>query len=226
MRLLYHWPLDPDSRQVRLVLGERKLRFTLEKVTPWAVSEEFMHLCVEAKPPCLIENINGKKIVLSTSRAICEYLTDTACNREALMPISNIDRAEVRRLCQWFDVKFAGDVNSYIIGERIEKSKMGGGAPDPSVLRTGREHLRFHLEYLSWLLEQNDWLACDTRSLADFAACAHISSLDYLGEINWDHWPILKNWYQRLKSRPSFRPLLKDRIAGIYPASHYDNLDF
>ena len=69
-------------------------------------------------------------------------------------------------------------------------------------------------------------LACNQMSLADLAAGAHISCLDYLDEIKWSKWSGLKEWYQKLKSRPSFRPLLKDTIPGLRPPRHYADLDF
>ena len=115
---------------------------------------------------------------------------------------------------------------SCILHERLEKTLSGGGAPHPPTLRQGRDHLNFHLEYLSWLLEERDWLAGQYFSLADIAAGAHFSCLDYLGEIDWKSWPRLKEWYQKLKSRPSFRPLLKDHIPGLIPPRHYADLDF
>ncbi len=226
MRTLYHWPLDPDCRQVRLALGERKLRFKLEFIKPWSPDEDFLHLCIEGVPPCLIEIRDGGKLVLSTARSICEYLADNSGNQTILLPKHPVKRAEVRRLCQWFDVKFAGDVNAYILSERVEKGLRGAGAPDPATVRTGREHLKFHLEYLSWLLAQRDWLGGAQMSLADLAGGAHISCLDYLNEINWDKWEELKNWYQKLKSRPSFQPLLQDSVAGLRPPRHYSDLDF
>ena len=227
MRTLYHWPLDPDSRQARLALAEKKLKFKLETVVPWAPTQAFLNVCVEAVPPCLVETTDSGKTVISSARAICEYAADDESGRNPLLPHTAKDRAEVRRLCHWFDVKFASDVNAYILSERLEKSLSGGGAPDPSVLRVGREHLKsYHLEYLSWLLESRTWLACNQMTLADLAAGAHISCLDYLDEIKWDDWPELKEWYQKLKSRPSFRPLLKDTIPGLRPPRHYADLDF
>ena len=226
MRTLYHWPLDPDSRQARLALTEKKLKFKLVSVRPWAPEEDFLRLCTEGVPPCLIEDESTGKSIISTARAISEYAADDTGSRYPLMPITAKDRAEVRRICHWFDVKFAGDVNAYILSERVEKSQAGSGAPDPATLRIGREHLKFHLEYLCWLLESRDWLAGRSLSLADLAGGAHISCLDYLGEIDWDKWPELKEWYQKLKSRPSFRPLLKDLIPGLRPPRHYSDLDF
>ncbi len=226
MRTLYHFALDPSSRQVRLALGERKLRHKLVSVTPWAPDHDFLHLCVEGLPPCLLEDVSGGIIVISTARSICEYLADEAPARAPLLPEKAVDRAEVRRLCEWFDVRFSGDVGAYILSERVDKLLKAEGAPEPSVLRTGREHLKFHLEYLSWLLEERDWLAGRRMSLADLAGGAHLSCLDYLGEIDWEKWPGVKDWYQKLKSRPSFRPLLKDSIAGLRPPRHYTDLDF
>ena len=226
MRKLYHWPLDPDSRQARLALAEKKLKFKLETAVPWAPTESFLRVCVEGVPPCLVEDTDSDKFIISTARAICEYVTDDGSGRNPLLPHTAKERAEARRLCHWFDVKFASDVNAYILSERLEKSLSSAHAPDPAELRIGREHLKFHLEYLEWLLESRDWLACNQMSLADLAAGAHISCLDYLDEIKWDKWDGLKEWYQKLKSRPSFRPLLKDRIPGLRPPRHYADLDF
>jgi len=226
MRTLYHWPLDPDSRQARLALAEKKLKVKLVSVSPWAPDEDFLHLCIEGVPPCLVEDTASGKTVISTARAICEYVADDPSPRGALLPATPTARAEVRRLAHWFDVKFAGDVNAYILTERLEKSLSGAGAPAPSTLRIGREHLKFHLDYLNWLLEQRDWLAGRTLSLADLAGGAHLSCLDYLGEINWESRSALKDWYQKLKSRPSFRPLLKDMVPGLRAPRHYADLDF
>lgn len=226
MRTLYHWPLDPDSRQARVALAEKKLKFKLEQVNPWAPDDAFLAICPESLPPALMETIAGGKVVIATARAICEYAQDHQPDRYPLMPPAAIDKAEARRLCSWFDNKFMGDVNAYILSERLEKIISGGGSPDPAILREGREHLGFHLRYIEWLLEDRSWLAGSQLSLADIAAGAHISCLDYLDEIKWNDWPSVKDWYQKLKSRPSFHPLLADRIPGLIPPRHYSDLDF
>lgn len=226
MRTLYHWPLDPDSRQARLALTERKLKFKLVAVTPWDADEPFLRLCTEGIPPCLVEDTETGKTIISSARAICEYAADDATARTSLLPSTPRARAEVRRIAHWFDVKFSSEVNAYILSERLERTLSGNGAPDPATLRIGRDHLKFHLNYLSWLLEKRDWLAGDTMSLADLAAGAHISCLDYLDEIDWKKWPILTEWYQKLKCRPAFRPLLQDKIPGMRAPRHYTDLDF
>ncbi|NNE59093.1 MAG: glutathione S-transferase family protein [Hellea sp.] len=225
MRTLYHWPLDPQSRQVRIALEEKKLRVKLVHVNPWEISEELLVKAPEGKPPILLEAIPGGQIIITGSRAICEYAEDHS-GRQILLPGGPGDRAEARRLCAWFDDKFQEEVNAYILSERLEKTLTAGGAPHPPTLRQGREQLQFHLDYMSWLLEKRSWLAGQEFSLADIAAGANISCLDYFGEIPWKSVPDIKNWYQKLKSRPSFRPLLKDHIPGLIPPRHYADLDF
>ena len=162
-----------------------------------------------------------------------EYLDETAgvmAREKRLMPENPIDRAETRRIVEWFLVKFEEEVVRYLIGERVVKQLMraeeGGGAPDSAVIRAGRTNLRHHLTYTGWLASRRNWLGGNRITQADMAAAAAFSVLDYLGEIDWDREPSARDWYQRMKSRPAFRPLLADKVAGITPAAHYIDLDF
>ena len=175
--------------------------------------------CACVRRPSLRASLNQPRTAKPLSVQPAPFV-NTPMNKWAKHPSCQIPPntvPKVRRIAHWFDVKFTGDVNAYILTERLEKTISGGGAPDPQTLRTGREHLKFHLEYLTWLLENRDWLAGHTFSLADIAAGAHISCLDYLDEINWEHWPALKEWYQKLKSRPSFRPPAQRYRTGSTP---------
>jgi glutathione S-transferase len=138
----------------------------------------------------------------------------------------SVERAETRRLLQWFDRKFDSEVDSYLLHEKLEKRLTKMGAPDLSNMRLGREALKVHLAYIERLVSERDWLAGRRLSLADFAAAAHISVLDYFGDIPWRDIPSAKTWYMKVKSRPCFRPLLADRWPGLAPAAHYDDLDF
>ncbi len=225
MRILYHWPLDPQSRQARIALAEKKLKFKLVAVSPWEPDSDFLALSPEGIPPILVDVVTGGKLIIPGVRAITEYAHEGS-NRHPLLSENIAERAEARRLCAWFDTKFLDEVNAYIMHEKIEKSLSGGGAPHPPTLRTGREHLAFHLDYVTWLLESRAWLAGSQFSLADIAAGANISCLDFLGEIKWKDRPVLQTWYQKLKCRPSFRPLLTDRIPGLIPPAYYADLDF
>ncbi len=225
MRVLYHFALDPASRQARIAIAEAKLKFKLEAVNPWAPEEKFLGLCAEGTPPALSDVVAGGSIMVVGARAICEYMVDCA-PKSRLMPDDAAMRAEARRLCDWFDMRFSDEVHAYILHERVEKVMLASEPPHPPTLRAGREALHRHFEYLSWLLTTRDYLAGRYFSLADVAGVAHISCLDFINEIRWRDWPELRDWYQKLKSRPSVQPLLQDRLPGFLPPSHYRNLDF
>jgi len=225
LRTLHHFPLDPASRQVRLVLGEKKLAFTEMVERPWEASAPIKALNPSGQPPVLIESEGGDKLILCESRAILDHLEERKGD-PALLPRDAAGRGEARRLIQWFDRKFDFEVNALLIHEKMEKRLMGLGAPDLGAMRAGREALRRHFTYMDGLLDTRTWLAGSRLSLADIAAAAHLSVIDYFGDCPWDDFPSVKTWYMKIKSRPSFRPLLGDRWPGLAPASHYDNLDF
>lgn len=224
-RTLHQFPLDPASRQVRLALAEKKLPFTDLIERYYEGRPEFRALNPSGLTPVLVEERDGRKIVICEARAILEHLEET----EPEPPLLSRDpakRAEARRLMQWFDRKFDFEVNAFLIHEKMEKRLLGMGAPDYGALRQGREGLRQHLTYLEGLLEERDWLAGGRLTLADIAGAAHISVIDYFGDVPWRDFPGVKTWYMKIKSRPSFRPLLGDRGAGSAPAVHYADLDF
>ena len=226
MRTLYHWPLDPASRQARIALSETKVSFSLEPVDPWNPDPAFLGRVRESIPPALVEQTpSGGEAVVAGARAICEYAHD-GTKRHPLLSSDALERAEARRLCDWFDIRFATDVGEAILGEKVERHMLGAGSPDPQVLREGRARLRDHLDYLEGLLSERDWLAGKRFSLADIAGAAHLSTLDFLGEIRWREREVLKGWYQRMKSRPSVQPLLEDRVRGVYPPRYYADVDF
>lgn len=226
VRTLHHFPLDPASRQARLALGEKKLVFQEEVVRYWEQPKDFLTLNPSGLTPVLVEQgPSGPPLVVCETRAILEHLEREAEGPD-LLGATAVDRAETRRLMQWFDRKFDNEVNAYLLHEKLEKRLLKMGAPDLYNLRHGREALRLHLAYLDKLLQQRDWLAGPRLSLADFAGGAHLSVIDYFGDVPWRDYKALKTWYMRLKSRPAFRPLLLDRWPGLPPSSHYDDLDF
>lgn len=223
MRTLYHLWLCPFSRKVRIVLAEKKLAFELVVERVWEQRTEFLALNPAGDVPVLIEP-NGA--VLADCGAITEYL-DEVQPEPPLLGRDPVVRAEVRRLVAWFDDKFNRDVTVNLVGEKIFRRQMGlPGGPDSRLIRTGYEMIRDHLDYVGWLTERRRWLAGDAFSMADITAAAHLSTVDYVGDVPWEDFPAAKDWYARIKSRPSFRPLLTDHLPGIPPPAHYADLDF
>jgi glutathione S-transferase len=222
MRVLYHMPLSPYARKVRLVLAEKRLPFELRLEKVWERRPEFLELNPAGTVPTLVED-NG--LVVPDSSVICEYL-DEAYPDNSLMGRSLAERIEVRRLTSWFDGKFAAEVTHNLYGEKFLRRLTRRGNPDPAAIRTGYTALRYHLDYIGWLAETRKWLAGSALSLADFAAAAHLSTLDFIGELDWTISPPARDWYARMKSRPSFRGVLTDRIPGTTPPAHYPDLDF
>jgi len=222
VRILYHLPLSPYSRKVRLALAEKRIPFELRIERVWERRPEFLELNAACTVPVLTED-NG--LAISDSYAICEYL-DEAYPDVPLFGRTLAERAEVRRLVAWFDGKFGQEVTANLLYEKQMKRLLGRGNPDASAIRAGYANLRPHLEYLGWLAETRAWLAGSQISLADFAAAAHLSTLDYIGDVDWSLNDSAKDWYARMKSRPSFRSLLADRVSGLTPPPHYTDLDF
>ncbi len=224
-RTLLHFALDPFSRQVRLALGEKRLTWAETAVRYWERPDELTAMNPSGLPPVLVDGRGREAVVVCESRAILEHLEERH-PAPALLPADPAGRAEARRLVGWFDRKFDYEVNGLLLHEKMEKRLLGLGAPELSALRAGREALRAHLLMLEGLLAGRDWLAGPALTLADLAAGAHLSVVDYLGEVRWDDHPFSRRWYARLKSRPAFRPLLADRQPGLPPSAHYDDLDF
>jgi glutathione S-transferase len=222
MRLLYHLWLSPFSRKIRVVLKEKNLDFTMKVEKTWERRPEFLALNPAGDVPVLIE---PDGTVLAEANAIAEFL-DEVYRDKLLIGINALDRAEVRRLTQWFDGKLNREVTDPLVGEKMMKRFLGLGEPNSGAIRAGKANLGYHLDYITFLVERRRWLAGDHFSLADITAAAHLSALDYLGDVPWDDHEPAKEWYARIKSRPSFRPLLADHIPGAPPPKHYADLDF
>ena len=222
MRTLHHLWLSPFCRKVRLVLNEKKLEFHVETEAVWERNDAFLALNPAGEVPVLIES-DGTP--LSGSEAICEFL-DEVHPEKTLIGYKALARAETRRLIYWFDHKFYAEVTKNLVDEKIMKRFLGRGEPISKTIRAGHINIHVHLKYIAYLVDRRRWLAGDNMTLADLTAAAHLSCLDYLGDVPWEDHPCAKDWYARIKSRPSFRSILEDRISGTKPAKHYANLDF
>ena len=220
MRRLYHLWLSPASRAARVTLAEKSLAFELRVEKTWERRQEFLEINPAGEVPVLVEE-DGTVI----AGALSEYL-DEVYPDPPMIGGDPLKRAEVRRLVEWFDVKFAREVSDCLVGEKVMKRFLGLGQPDSVAIRAGLANIHTHLDYVSFLVERRNWLAGEEFSLADIAAGAHLSAVDYLGNVPWDDHAEARAWYARLKSRPAFRPLLADAIPGMPPPAHYADLDF
>ncbi|NDI03597.1 MAG: glutathione S-transferase family protein [Rhodobacteraceae bacterium] len=221
MLRLYHVPLSPFCRKVRLVLAEKKMDVELIEERYWEQSTEFLRRNPAGKVPIL----RHQGALLTESTPICEYIEEL--NPEpSLIPNDAEARYEMRRLVSWFDDKFHHEVTSNLLYERVNKKVSGQGFPDSKNIKEGARKIKYHLDYMAWLLEHRRWLAGDTMTLADFAAAAHLSSLDYISDVDWNRSSAVKDWYAKIKSRPAFRNILSDQVSGFPPPRHYNDLDF
>jgi glutathione S-transferase len=220
---LYQFPLCPFSRKVRLMLAEKGVAHELKRVSPWVEDDEFSDLNPASETPVLVEAQKGA--VLIDSGAICEYFDETV-ERAPMIPGTSIDRAEVRRLVAWFDGRFHREVVAPLMEERMRKRLVSRAPPDTSQLRKAMMAANGHLDYIDYLLDHRRWLAGPALTLADLAAAAQLSVADYLGGIDWRGHKQTADWYAVMKSRPSFRPLLAERMEVIMPPAHYDKVDF
>ena len=221
MVLLIHHTVSPFSRKIRIAMAEKRMLFVLKEETPWNLSANVYKLNPAGELPIYIYDGN----VISGNHAICEFLEEVSSDYR-LLPEELNARAEVRRLTEWFDTKFYKEVYHNVIDEKVSKRFGLGLSPDSRVLKIGLNNLNFHLEYLDWLADRSNYLAGNNFTWADITAAAHLSILDYLGEIPWENYKNAKLWYSKIKSRPSFKEILKDNIKGILPAKHYADLDF
>ena len=230
MLTLFHHPMFAACRFVRLAFGEYGEELALIEEKPWTRRKEFLALNAAGTLPVLLAE--GDVPIVGAS-VIAEYLDETrgVLKREKrLLAEDPLDRAEIRRLCDWYLGKTESEVTRHIVRERVLKPHMptgnGGGSPDAAAIRAARANIKQHMKYTNWLAGTRNWLAGTRLTYADLAAASTLSVLDYLGEIDWRDHAAARDWYSRVKSRPAFRSLLTDRVRGLTPASHYADLDF
>ncbi|MCX7558368.1 glutathione S-transferase family protein [Sulfitobacter sp. F26204] len=221
MARLFHVPLSPFCRKVRLSLAEKKIEVELVEEKYWEEDPDFLRRNPAGKVPVL--RLDG--VIMTESAAICEFIEETR-PEPSLLPSDSLQRLEVRRLVSWFDDKFHSEVTSKLLYERVNKKIMKQGYPDSKNVKAGAKAIKYHLDYMTWLLDHRRWLAGDKMTLADFAAAAHLSSLDYISDVDWNRSEVVKDWYAKIKSRPAFRSLLADQVPGFPPPKHYNDLDF
>lgn len=225
MYRLYHHSICPFSRKVRIHMAAKDIGIELIQENFWERRKEFIAINSAGTVPVLFDNSNSA--IICNSSTIIEYIEEKHTETENFLGDSILKRAEVRRIQNWFDEKFHQEVSKYVLNERFFNRYLPGvNSPNSEVLRVARRNLNAHLSYIEYLLEGRKYLAGDEVSVADFAAAAQISVLDYFGDINWNHYAPAKDWYSLIKSHKFFNETLKDRIPNIAPPEWYSKLDF
>ena len=219
MTTLYHYPLCPFSRKIRLLLGEQKIGIDLIVERYWENRKEFITLNPSGEVPILLSD----EITFCGHQAIAEFIEN---KYENILPEDIKTKAENRRLIDWFDNKFYREVTYPLIHNRIIKRYIGDQQPSSEVIRKALQNIKVHLPYIEWLAENRKWLSGDHFSVADLSAAAQLSVIDYMNDLDWSDFGEARAWYAKIKSRPSFRSLLSDVVDGIHPPNHYKNLDF
>ncbi|MBJ6987163.1 MULTISPECIES: glutathione S-transferase family protein [unclassified Devosia] len=224
MPSLVHYPLDPSSRLIRLMCAEYGVPLDLEEMRPWLREAELLAVNPAATLPILLEGETPIVGIWAVMHAVEDFYTPDTVG--GLVPPDPLARAEMWRLVEWTLVKLNEEVTRYLFEEKISKRDIRGATPDPSVLRAAKANLNEHMLYFNWLLASRNWLAGPDMTLADFALAAHLSTLDYMGDVDWSKSAETKDWYSRIKSRPAFRTLLNDRVVAMPPSRGYSDLDF
>ena len=225
MPSLLHHPLDPASRLIRLMCAEYGVPLDMEEIKPWLRNAELLEINPAATLPILIDDNDHPVVGLLANIHLIEDLY-TPSVVTGLIPPDPITRAEMWRLIEWVTSKLNDEVTRYVLEEKIVKRDLKGATPDPAVLRVAKANLNEHMLYFNWLFANRSWLTGDDLTLADFALAAHLSTLDYLGDIDWGKAGETRDWYSRIKSRPAFRNLLNDRVLAMPPHKGYADLDF
>ena len=221
MRVLYQSLLCPESRAVRICLAEKKLDYHCHTIKTWDKNDDLLN----KNPAGTLPVLQDGSYIINDIFPIFEYLEDMYKN-VLLFSLSIEEKIESRRLIAWFLDKFKIEVTYTLLYEKTIKRFAKLGVPCSLTIRKGKEQLEKHLDYIGHLADKRKWLAGDTLSYADILVASHISCHDYLGDINWTRHPFVKEWYMKIKSRPSFRDILKENIPGIRPVYHYAHLDF
>jgi glutathione S-transferase len=221
MRILFHTPFNAACRLARLATAEKGLDFELRVEKVWEKRADFLDINPAGDVPVLVDD----GVSVCDALVICEYVQDLVPEPD-LLGSTILDRAETRRLLVWFNTTFGREVTDNLVGEKLVKRILRQGTPRTEAIRFGAQRIHYHLDYIEFLVDRRRWLAGEKLTFADLCAAAHLSCVDYLGDVPWEDHPGAKEWYARIKSRPSFRPFLMESLPGVAPPKHYADLDF
>ena len=221
MITLYHYYLCSSSRYIRLILEEQKIKYETQLENYWKPQKDFLQLNPAGHLPVIV---NEENFPVIGANACIEYIKDLEV-KNRLFVDDYREKAEINRLVHWFDVIFKKEVFDPIIYEKVFSGILDNITPNSENIRAALNNLDFHIEYFNYLLNSKNYFIKDDLTFLDFLAAANFSVLDYLGLLNLKDYENIKEWYFKIKSRPSFKTLLKDQIVGLNPHENYKIID-
>ena len=220
MNKLFHYFLCPSSRFIRIILIEKKIDFDLFIEDYSNPTEDYLFKNPAGFFPVLNTSFNENIV---GSLVIIEYLKNLNLP-PALMIKKNEN--EIRRLLFWFETSFKNEVIIPLLKEKVFKRFEKNSMPNSHTIRSARANLKYHMQYFNYLIKDNDFFIDDKLSYVDLFYGASLTVLDYINELNFYDLEKLKNLYSAIKSRPSFKKILIDRVVGVNPHSDYLKLDY
>ena len=222
MITLHHYYLCSSSRYIRLILEEHNITYETQLENFWKPQKDFLKINPAGHLPVLV---NEDNFPIIGANSCIEYIKDLEL-RPKLFVDNYRDKAEINRLVHWFDVIFKKEVFDPIIYEKVFSRIVDNISPNSDNIRAAFHNLDFHIQYFNYLLNSKNYFIKDELTYLDFLAAANFSVLDYLGLLNLKSYESMREWYFKIKSRPSFKTLLKDQIVGLNPHENYKNIDF
>ena len=222
MITLHHYYLCSSSRYIRLILEEHNITYETQLENFWKPQKDFLKINPAGHLPVLV---NEDNFPIIGANSCIEYIKDLEL-RPKLLVDNYREKAEINRLVHWFDVIFKKEVFDPIIYEKVFSRIVDNISPNSDNIRAAFDNLNFHIQYFNYLLNSKNYFIKDELTYLDFLAAANFSVLDYLGLLNLKSYESMREWYFKIKSRPSFKTLLKDQIVGLNPHENYKNIDF
>jgi glutathione S-transferase len=233
---LYHSVNSVCAQKVRIVLAEKNLEYEEHLMTLRGdqFDPAYMKLNPNGVVPTLVHD--GRPVIESS---VILYYLDEAFPNPPLMPKGLHQRALVRQFnkivdeyvhvsCMiltfgtafrpWFAGLSGEDIEKRLakspLKQRTEyKRDVALNGLDSKYVKDAIGHHEKLLRMMDGALESGEYLA-GSFSLADTAVIPYILRLDLLRLKNlWRQLPRIEAWYQRMRSRPSVKKELLDRMT-------------
>jgi glutathione S-transferase len=236
---LYHSINSVCAQKIRIALKEKSLEAKDHNMTLRGDQYDpaYLRLNPNGVVPTLIHN---DQAIIESSLIL--YYLDEVFPEPPLMPKSPLSRYRVRMYNKFIDeylhnscmiLTFAtafrpaflkmpreawqAEINKTPLKRRAEYKR--------SVIEHGLDSefvgdaLANHRKLLSWMeksLEENNYLAGDSFSNADCAVIPYILRLELLKLSGmWDQYPKITAWWSRMRTRPSVKSTIYDRMSEI-----------